>query len=642
MVAVRRLSLVLALALVALPILTASAAPTPLTAPPPLAPLAAPPASDAAAREAVRLLPRATAVNDADGNKVFDDLERAFLAAPAIDVLVSFVARADATRLTPALERAHGFEAHRTFTIVPAFAARLTLPQVLALAARDDVRQLEWSRPGVAELDTATVFTGARAVQLNLSITGDGDGDPSTFSTKDNTIAILDTGFSQHRDLVGKVLAFVDLGDENHDEHYDGATHGTHVAGIAVGTGAASNGTFAGVAPGASMVGLKITGAKNPDTQANAIAAYEWVVKNRDVYGIRIATMSFGFGTTKDGTSALERAVDAAWDAGIVTFKSNGNSGPDPSTTTIPGGARGIISVGNMLDPSRSPLRLTLPGGVVSQEFGAMYGFSLTASSSRGPTADGRVKPDLAAPGTRINAADAEKDNGYTEKTGTSMAAPFAAGTAALVLAANPALEPDAVREILTATAEDWGAPGPDNEYGAGRIDVLKAVRLAAERADRPTPEVETPPVPAHVTKAGSWTTPVATGTFPVKNATGKPLGATLIATGGVILQLEILDPSGEPLAHISGPFGLGTRHATVGFLPERDGEYGFRAVGTPTATWTLDVSEGQVPSTILGAIGEGLEEILPANKSIPAPAPALALAILAGLALAMGRRRIA
>ena len=399
--------LVVSLTASALPVLEAPTGPPPHAI---LAPLGEDPAS---IQETLRL-PAATWYNDRDGDKLFDSLEARFLLEPVLPVVVMFRHGVD---VDAAMAKVHavadGVTPRHVYDTLGGFNANLNLVQAIAIAALPDVRQVEWSQAGAPELETATRAMGVDAVQDLLGIDGDLDGRPGEFTGEDVTIAIMDTGFhGGHADLQDKFLAFIDWTDGGRETApYDSGTHGTHVASIAAGTGAADP-RHKGVAPGASLIGFQISGG---DTKGNAIASMEWIIENKDRYNIRISTISFGFGTTVDGTDALELATDAAWEAGIVPFKSTGNSGNERGTVTVPGGARGILSIANIVDPGHN-------------------GFHLSGSSSRGPTADGRAKPDFAAPGTNIMAADATTDDGYVAFSGTSMASPHAAGNRRVAL----------------------------------------------------------------------------------------------------------------------------------------------------------------------------------------------------------------
>lgn len=535
----------------------------------------APASSDMRARALVASLPRATAVNDRDGNKVFDDLDRAFgSTAEQLPVIVSFVEGVTTREgLEAVREVAPSIVVVRAFDIIPAYAGALSRAEALRVARLSQVRQIELDRAGTPELDTATEVMGADAVADEMGITGSLDGDTGTATAADVGIAVLDTGFDTgHTDLDGKVIAWRDFGT-NREDPYDPGGHGTHVASIAAGWGR-SDETLRGVAPGASIIGIKIDGGGS--TTSNAIAGYEWIVERRAELGIRVATISFGFGTATDGTTALERAVDAAWDAGIVCFKSNGNSGPGASSMTVPAAARGILSMGSLLDPFGT-------GGSTK------YGFTLSEYSSRGPTSDGRIKPDLVAPGESIRAADAGTASGSIVFSGTSMAAPFAAGTAALMIAADPSLAPDDVRALLYSTAEQRGAPGPDNDFGHGRIQVREAVRAALAGAGKEEPPSSPPLAPRQQTLAGTAANGVFEGQIVVTDARF-PLAIVALAPAAVAGVL-VTDPSGEPVPGAATIPNAGDRQHHVTFHPPVAGTYTVRTLTVPGADVVLDVS---------------------------------------------------
>lgn len=576
-------------------------------------------------------LPRATWYNDADGDRIFDDLEARFLldAAQPLSVVVTF---RDGTRFDAAIADARlaagGFETTFVYPALFGFAAMLHLDQVARIAKLDAVRQIEWDTPGTHELDTATVNFGVRAVQEQMMVTGDLDGKPAQFSNQDVVVAILDTGFDgKHVDLAGKFLAFVDSKDKTVKDPYDTASHGTHVASIVGGLG---NGQakYRGVAPGAAFVGIQITGSApyggGTGSKAGALFGVDWILQNREAYNIRVSTISFGFGTTNDGTDALELAFDRAFASGVLPFKSNGNSGPEKGTTTIPGGARGIVSMGSMLDPGRvespaPPLPVAVP---IS---GDEYGFHISGYSSRGPTKDGRIKPDLASPGQSIMAASNGTGNGYVAFSGTSMASPFGAGSAALVMAADPTLNASQVRDILVATAEDWGAPGPDVDYGHGRLDTLRAVQSATlgrlQREGAPYAKLEEvakvagPEIPFHA--FGKLTGNYASKTVTIADAK-KPVAVTFL------LNASISNPAnGQPIrpwiveVRSSADVVVGrlatpgvARQQLITFVPQTAGAY-------QVSTYNAGVS-----SEVVFDVSAGLPP--PAFPKIPVlPAPA-------------------
>lgn len=594
----------------------------------------------------------ASVYNDADGDKVFDTLVDRFEATGAtrLPVIVTFV---EGTEVDTAMEEATrrgDFDVRYQYDAYGGFAADLSLQEVFAVAALPVVRQVEWSQPGEPELDTATEQMGVDAVQDLLGIDGSGIL-PDGLTGDGATIAILDTGFDgQHVDLQGKFIRFIDWSDGGAEkEPYDSGSHGTHVASIAAGLGVGDP-KYKGVAPGADLVGFLIS---SSDTKGAAIASIDWILEHQNETPVDVLTISFGFGFTVDGTDALELAMDKAWEAGVTTFKSTGNSGPDRGTVTIPGGARGIIGTASLYD-------------------GGEGGFRLSSYSSRGPTEDGRTKPDIAAPGSSIMAADVGTGDGYTSKSGTSMASPFAAGVAGLLKSIDPTLSPDGIREALVTTAEDWGVSGHDVDYGNGRLDALAAVQhvLVNKAAREGLPydqvagwNVTGPAIAPH--QNGIIDLPGGQGfgsiaeRFMVADA-ATPVAVTFIANHSADLAVlswygfvaDIEDPDGVVVASVdtSGiaalgldPAGFQSRQQTVTLLPTMAGEYTLRVsqvAGIEQVLYDisagLDVEAFDVPFPA----AEAYEPAAPApveSESTPA-APAL-FVVLALVGLAARRR---
>ncbi|WP_456368506.1 S8 family serine peptidase [Thermococcus sp.] len=275
------------------------------------------------------------------------------------------------------------------------------------------------------------------------------------------TIGIIDTGIdASHPDLQGKVIGWVDFVNGK-STPYDDNGHGTHVASIAAGTGKASNGKYKGMAPGAKLVGIKVLSGEGSGSVSDIIKGVEWAVQNKDKYGIKVINLSLGGSQSSDGTDSLSQAVNNAWDAGIVVCVAAGNSGPDKYTVGSPAAASKVITV----------------GAVDKNDV-------ITDFSSRGPTADNRLKPEVVAPGNWIIAArasgtkltDVTIGDYYVAAPGTSMATPHVAGISALILQAHPNWTPDQVKRALIETA-DIVKPDEiaDIAYGAGRVNAYKA-----------------------------------------------------------------------------------------------------------------------------------------------------------------------
>ena len=217
------------------------------------------------------------------------------------------------------------------------------------------------------------------------------------------TVCIIDTGIdSDHPDFAGRIGLTKDFSGKGSVE--DGNGHGTHVASTVAGTGAASNGKYVGVAPAASILVAKVLSDAGGGRMSDVMAGVEWAVQN----GADVLNLSLGSDGNSDGKDALSTMCNVAVDAG--------NAGPGANTVGSPGAADKVITVRASTDTD------------------GMANFS-----SRGPTADGRVKPDISAPGTKIIAARATGtplDDNYTSAQGTSMATPHVAGLCALILKA--------------------------------------------------------------------------------------------------------------------------------------------------------------------------------------------------------------
>jgi serine protease AprX len=297
-------------------------------------------------------------------------------------------------------------------------------------------------------------------------------------------VAVIDTGIDySHHEFPGNAIVYnFTYGDPSADP-LDTDGHGTHVAGIIAGRGIV-NPAFTGVAPEARLVMVML----RPGHADDLDDAINWVRDNRDIYNITVLSLSVaapGFPTGEDGSSVYSRAVDDAIEAGIVVVKSAGNQGPGARTITTPGDAFNVITVGASNDHNTQNISDDTMGGWTQ-------GGQWRDLSSRGPTGDGRPKPDVVAPGYRIISTraartdirgtfDAFIDSDYVEATGTSFAAPHVAGTVALMLHANPNLTPAQVKAILRQTGRlnDNLTQLTVNDRGHGIIDAYAAVQLA-------------------------------------------------------------------------------------------------------------------------------------------------------------------
>lgn len=273
--------------------------------------------------------------------------------------------------------------------------------------------------------------------------TEESENEPESYSGGENrVIAVLDTGIdNNHLDLENEVVGNQDFtGSGPEDRH----GHGTHVASIAAGTGA-GNSRYAGVAPEASLLNVKVLGDDGSGRASDAIKGIDHSVENN----VDVIVMSLGVKTECDGTDPLSQAADNAVEEGFPVIVAAGNEGPNSGTITSPGCGHQVLAIG------------------------ASGNNQVSSFSSRGPTADGRIKPDIVAPGVDVYAAEAGTSSSYISKSGTSMSAPYAAG-ATVLLMDEWENDPSGYFEALTDTAYSLNAG--ENSEGSGRINITSAL----------------------------------------------------------------------------------------------------------------------------------------------------------------------
>ncbi|MFC4591017.1 S8 family peptidase [Sphaerisporangium corydalis] len=387
-------------------------------------------------------------------------------------------------------------------------------------------------------------------------------------------VAILDTGIDEtHPDLAGKVVeerSFVPGVPVA-----DGNGHGTHVASIITGSGAASGGRYKGVAPGVKLVIGKVLDDSGSGDWSSVIDGMQWAASS----GARVVSISIG-GQATDGGDPLTQAVDdLTASTGTLFVIAAGNSGADETIET-PGVAASALTVAST-DKSDK----------------------LSSYSSRGPLLDGALKPDIAAPGQNIVAARAAGtglgtpvDDSYTTLSGTSMATPHVSGAAAILAQRHPGWTGPQLKAALMSTAKDVGLTV--YERGAGRLDVGTAV---AQQVHAATPSADYGLVP-------EGSAPIAKR-LTYGNLADQPVTLTLTPT------LATLDGR-------AAPPGALTADATV-TIP---------AGGTATATLTLDVAAlaaGTYTGAVTATDGHGVHLTTPVGLLREPPKVALTIRTL-------------
>ncbi len=381
--------------------------------------------------------------------KIAHSLAREMKAEPP-DAQIRVIVRYRRVQKRPLEALLAGRRPSRTFKILPAVALTMTPKDIEALSHEPTVEMIWPDLPVHTCLDLSVPSIQAPQV-WEAGYTGRGV-----------KVAIVDTGIDPyHPDFAGRIAATADFtGEGNRD--LDG--HGTHVAGTVAGSGKASQGRYRGVAPEATLYIAKVLDRHGAGLMSDVIAGIEWAVDQE----VDIINLSLGGDPPADGTDALSQTCDLAVERGYLVCTAAGNAGPDPSTIGPPGCAQQVITVGASTD----------------QEGVADF-------SARGPTLDGRAKPDLVLPGTGIASCRAQETllgqplgEHYTEASGTSMATPHASGVAALLLQARPGVTPGQLKTLLMDTAIDLGLPAA--AQGAGRGDALAALQALREPLPRP------------------------------------------------------------------------------------------------------------------------------------------------------------
>jgi serine protease AprX len=355
-----------------------------------------------------------------------------------------------------ALERIEGFSFVRGIEKVKVFSFREPVSLPLAnfeVPSAEAVAHLFDYGPSLTQVS-----------QMNVPILHD-----MGYSGQGILICMLDSGFNNlhhealdHLDILA-MWDFVngDPGVSDESGQMGNGDHGTNTLGVIAGY---KPGRLIGPAFGASFILAKTenTEWERHIEEDHWIAGAEWA----DTFGADIISSSLGYrdqfthgegnysSEELDGnTTVVARGANIAAAKGILIVNSAGNEGASTSPENT------------LVSPSDSPL--VLAAGAVSEQ-GERVGFSST-----GPTADGRIKPDIMAQGSSVYSASPDAPSEYEYVSGTSFSCPLAAGAAALILEINPSWTNQDIMNAIKQTA--GRSNNPDNLYGWGVLDVLQA-----------------------------------------------------------------------------------------------------------------------------------------------------------------------
>jgi serine protease AprX len=374
------------------------------------------------------------------------------------------------------------------FLALPMITVTGTRDQIIAISKFPAVRSIYGNRTlNLNSEPEVRALTGVERAWHDAEITTSNHNLP--VSGKNVTVAVLDTGVDgNHGDLAGRVAKNIKLAGtqsaslgftypinseslSNTDQAYG---HGTFVAGVIAGNGSLSGGKYAGVAPGARVVGLSA----GDLSLLYVLEGFDYLLANGSGLGVRVVNCSFSANTVFDFNDPVNIATRMLTDAGINVVFSAGNTGPGAHTLNPYAVAPWVISVGATDTKGR-----------------------LASFSSRGDFANPMFHPTLVAPGvnvvslrgsgvvnvtgaTGIAGADTQRLSAtelpnYTTANGTSFSAPQVAGAIALMLEANPNLTPSEVKDILQRSSTPL-PPYCTYETGTGMLNVHAAVLEAA------------------------------------------------------------------------------------------------------------------------------------------------------------------
>jgi subtilisin family serine protease len=337
-------------------------------------------------------------------------------------------------------------------------------------------------------------------------------------------VAVLDTGIdTDHPDLVGKVAVGEDFTGTGGIE--DGFGHGTHVASIITGTGAASGGRYRGVAPDVTLAVGKVLDDSGYGTDDSVLAGMTWAAAES---GAKVVNMSLGSGPS-DGQDPMSMAVNAlSRQYGTLFVIAAGNSGAD-WTVSAPAAADDALAVGSVSKQD------------VPSDF-----------SSRGPRlGDGAAKPEISAPGGGIVAAmpagvaplGEPVGDSYQKLDGTSMATPHVAGAAAILAQEHPDWTGPTLKSALVSSSHEIAGAGV-YQVGAGRLDVDRATATSVVATAAVSAYLPWPNTGSQERRTVTWT-----------NTSDAPVT--------LVLQADLVDKSGQP-----APAGLVTLAADSVTVP--------------------------------------------------------------------------
>ena len=571
-------------------------------------------------------------------------------AAPGalLDLVVTLDRPAD-TRMAAALARL-GVWSH-TYRHLPSAAVRLPVARLPELRSLPGVLAVYENKRLQYFLKESAKLNNTDHAWTDLGVSGKGV-----------TVAVIDTGVDfTHPDLAPAMKANVKITGLGNDplpltvpveglpNSDTSSGHGTHVAGDVGGRGTASGGAHRGMAYGADLVGI---GTGEGLSIITALEGFDWMLQNREKYGIRVVNNSYGTGFAPfDPMEPVHLATKRATDAGIVVVFANGNDGDEMSMNPY-ASAPWVIPVaagsksGKVTDFSS--------GGIEADTVGMNFAKNEIVGEARKPLNMGLYHPAVTVTGeevvsTRSNTTitpltslpedrqriPPEQLPYYSTLSGTSMAAPEAAGIVALILEANPALTPAQVRNVLQITGRTISGV-PFYKQGYGYVDASAAVELARTLKGRPAAEIQSVlegqqaardqqvlDTLAHPTRSYGYTerAPMGAGTLshPIEVAPGSER-VKVVANGGSLpfvgvtgYKITVKDANGKEVgtATASAASGTTTLDLDLRKLEADEAKAAQRFSELAFGTWTADVGVvgSLVPPMDTGQVDDFLQK---------------------------------
>lgn len=320
------------------------------------------------------------------------------------------------------------------------------------------------------------------------------------------TVAVLDSGLWEHPLLANdsrgenRVTGRYDaIHDIEGKEVFDESGHGTHMTSVLahsgpVVKGGKPTGAFKGIAPDVNLVAVKAFNEEGQGGFLDIVRGVQWVVDHQEAYNIRILNLSFAARPRWDyWLDPINQAIMRAWAKGITVVAAAGNEGPDAMSIGSPGNLPYIITVGAVTDSWT----------VDNRDDDYIPDFS-----SRGPTPNAHIKPDIVAPGGHITGLTRPGstltrehpeyllETGEFVMTGSSQASAVVAGIAALLLQLEPDLSPDDVKCKLISSAEpainsDGLLAYSPFQQGHGYASATRAVTLGEKGCANPDLDIQ-------------------------------------------------------------------------------------------------------------------------------------------------------